>query len=56
MQGISKQLRGAEVGADIVLEFESDRVSLDIPLLGMRKEGWSILPLAAPVVCVCQLE
>ena len=56
MQGISKQLRGAEVGADIVLEFESDRVSLDIPLLGMRKEGWFILPLAAPVVCVVKLN
>jgi len=52
VQGISKQLRGAEVGADIELEFESDRVSLEIPLQGMTKKGWFIVPLVPPVVCM----
>jgi len=44
VQGISKQLRGAEVDADIELEFENDRVSLEIPLQGMTKKGWFIIP------------
>ena len=53
VQVISKQLRGAEVDADIKLEF-NDCVSLEIPLQGMTKKGRFIIPLAPPVVYVIE--
>ena len=33
-----------------MIEFEGDRIELKIPEDGVVKEGWSITPLAAPVV------
>jgi len=33
-----------------MIEFETDRISLDIPSKGMVKEEWFIKPLIAPEV------
>lgn len=38
------------VGAECMIEFEADRILLDIPSEGMVKEEWSIKPLTAPEV------
>ena len=50
MQAVAKHLTGAALGAHIRLEFETDRVSLEIPHQDMTEKGWSIIPLTPPVV------
>ena len=35
------------------IEFESDAISLDIPLEGVNTKGWKITPLIHPVVSSC---
>ena len=44
----------AQPGPEQVVEFESDRISLDIPIAGTGDHsGWEIIPLTRPVVSVC---
>lgn len=50
LQAIQNELSSATVGAECMIEFERDRIELKIPKDGVVKEGWSITPLAAPVV------
>ena len=46
--------RGAHEGPEYRIEFESDRITLDIPIEGIvLPEGWKIIPLITPVVCTC---
>ena len=40
----------AQQDSELVVEFESDRIAIDIPLEGIVVGGWKITPLAAPVV------
>jgi hypothetical protein len=40
----------ALLGLHQVVEFESDAVTLDIPMEGITAKGWSITPLIRPVV------
>ena len=44
----------AIAGPDLVVEFESHEIELDIPREGITlDEGWKITPLIAPVVRTC---
>jgi len=43
------------VGPDLEFEFEGDCISVDIPGVGTRREGWLILPLTPPVVRIIKL-
>lgn len=46
-----RQQRQVHTGPDQPLEFESDKIELDIPREGITlQEGWKITPLIAPVV------
>ena len=40
----------AVLGLHQLVEFESDAISLDIPLEGITIKGWKITPLIRPVV------
>ena len=40
----------ALLGLRQIIEFESDAVTLDIPMEGVASKGWSITPLVRPVV------
>ena len=43
--------RGAELQFEMTIEFESDWITVDIPLEGISVEGgWRIRPLAYPMV------
>ena len=44
--------QNAEVGPDMLIEFDSERVSLDIPTGGIATEDdtWKIIPLVFPPV------
>ena len=42
--------KGAKPGLHQPLEFESDSITLDIPLEGITINGWIIIPLMRPVV------
>ena len=42
--------KGALAGPHQPVEFESDMISLDIPMEGITIEGWKITPLIRPVV------
>ena len=50
--------KGSESAADQQIEFESDRITLDIPITGVITEnkGWKIIPLFSPVVSQLQLQ
>ena len=51
LQVIQQKYRGAIVGPDLHIEFESDKISLPISLQGTTLEdGWKIFPLICPVV------
>ena len=55
---MKKEYKGkeAQLDSELVVEFESDRITIDVPLEGTDVEGgWKILPLAPPVVC-CQIS
>ena len=45
--------KGAILGLQQPVEFESDTISLDIPLEGLSIKGWKITPLMRPVVSSC---
>ena len=45
--------KGAQPGPHQVVEFESDMITLDIPMEGITKDGWKITPLMRPVVSSC---
>ena len=45
--------KGAILGLQQPVEFESDTISLDIPLEGIAIKGWEITPLMRPVVSSC---
>ena len=45
--------QGALPGPHQVVEFESDAITLDIPLEGKTIKGWKITPLIRPVVSSC---
>ena len=45
--------KGAILGLQQPMEFESDTISLDIPLEGIAIKGWKITPLMRPVVSSC---
>ena len=42
--------RKARLGSNQTIEFESDVITLDIPLEGTTINGWIITPLIRPVV------
>ena len=56
MQAINEQYlkRGFEFTTDQEIEFESDRITLDIPLNGLvtMNKGWKIVPLNPPLVYI----
>lgn len=41
---------GATKGVHLIFFFESDSITLDIPLEGISVRGWKIEPLTPPVV------
>ena len=43
---------GARPGADQNIEFESEMITLNVPIKGKRINGWKITPLIRPVVSV----
>ena len=43
----------AVLGLRQLVEFESDTISLDIPMEGITDKGWKITPLIRPVVSSC---
>ena len=45
--------KNALPGPDQNVEFESDMISLDIPMEGLSIKGWKITPLIRPVVSSC---
>ena len=51
-------MKRSESAADQQIEFESDRISLDIPMTGVvtQNRGWKILPLNPPVVCLANMN
>ena len=51
-QGVKKEYEGkrAVLGHHQPLEFESDEITLDIPMEGITIKGWEITPLVPPVV------
>ena len=50
MQAVSNYLKGAARGGEIEFEFETDRVSLEIPCTGIVEAGWSIQAVTPLVV------
>ena len=40
----------ATEGAKRVIQFESDRITLNIPQRGIQRNGWEITPINAPEV------
>ena len=49
---MKKEYKGKEARPEMVVEFESDRIDVDIPSEDATvKECWKILPLTPPVVC-----
>ena len=51
-QLVKKEYEGkrAVLGAHQPIEFESDKITLDIPMEGITANGWEITPLVPPVV------
>ena len=45
--------KGAILGLQQPVEFESDSIALDIPMEGIAINGWKITPLMRPVVSSC---
>ena len=45
--------KGAILGCDQLVGFESDTITLDIPVEGITIKGWEITPLVPPVVSSC---
>ena len=43
----------AVLGLRQLVEFESEAISLDIPMEGISIKGWKITPLIRPVVSSC---
>ena len=56
MQVIEKEYikKRAHSGPEQNIEFESDMITLDIPLKGRTIKGWKITPLIRPVVSSCE--
>ena len=44
------QEKQAQSGHTQPIDFESDKITLDIPMTGVSSEGWKINPLFPPVV------
>ena len=44
------QEKQAQSGHTQPIEFQSDKITLDIPMTGVSSEGWKINPLFPPVV------
>ena len=43
--------KNAKLGLEQLIEFDSDSITIDIPVKGIKiEEGWRILPLYRPVV------
>ena len=42
--------KGAVLGLHQLVDFESDTITLDIPMKGISISGWTITPLIRPVV------
>ena len=40
----------AVLGVNHPVEFEDDRLSLDIPMTGTKVKGWNVFPLFPPTV------
>ena len=47
--------KGAVLGLHQPVDFESDMITLDIPMEGVSISGWKIIPLVHPVVS-CELH
>ena len=52
MQVVSREYdnKGAVLGLHQLVDFESDLITLDIPMEGISTNGWTITPLIRPVV------
>ncbi len=51
MQALQQLYKDAQMGgADVPLFFEDDRVVLDIPMEGVTKGHWSLVPVGCPMV------
>ena len=48
--------RGAEVCCGQIIEFEDDRIILDIPEEGVSVEQWKIVPLTYPGVSLITMS
>ena len=46
--------KGAIRGLHQPVEFESETITLNIPMEGMSTKGWTITALGAPVVSSCE--
>ena len=46
-------MKGAILGLHQPVEFESEAISLDIPMEGITIKSWKITPLIRPVVSSC---
>ena len=44
------QKKQAQSGHTQPIDFESDQITLDIPMTGVTSNGWKISPLFPPVV------
>ncbi len=55
MQVIRKEFKkiNAQPGPEQQILFESDKISLNIPMDGTKINGWKIIPLKPPVVSLC---
>ena len=46
--------KGAVLGLHQPVDFESENITLDIPMEGITIDGWEISPLVRPVVSSCR--
>ena len=53
MQEEYRTTNGATRSLHKPVEFESDAITLDIPVEGVTIKGWEIVPLVPPVVSSC---
>ena len=52
--GHEYEKKGALPGPHQPVEFDSDMITLDIPIEGTTINGWTITPLMPPVVSSCE--
>lgn len=50
MQVVREKYSNAQPGPEQQILFESDEITLNIPMKGTELNGWKIIPLKPPVV------